>query len=53
MDNANQIVKLPVTWTYLIPEKEIGLTELKLFYIKLLHKWKSHDIEAREDPTSP
>lgn len=38
---------------YLVPEKEIGLTELKLLYVKFLHEGKSHDVEAREDPTSP
>lgn len=39
--------------SYLVPEKQIGLTKLKLLYVKLLHERKSHDIEAREDPTSP
>lgn len=38
---------------HLVPEKEIGLTKLKLLYVKLLHERKSHDVEAREDPTSP
>lgn len=39
--------------SYLVPEKEIGLTKLKLLYVKLLHEGKPHDVEAREDPTSP
>lgn len=39
--------------SYLVPEEKIGLTELKLLYVKFLHKGKSHDVEAREDPTSP
>lgn len=38
---------------YLVPEKEIRLTELKLFNVELLHERKSHHIEARENPTPP
>lgn len=39
--------------SHLVPEKEIRLAELKLLYVKRLHERKSHDVEAREDPTSP
>lgn len=38
---------------YLVPEKEIRLTELKLFNVELLHERKSHHIEARKNPTPP
>ena len=39
--------------SYLVPEEEVGLTELKLFDVELFHEGKAHDVEAREDPTSP
>lgn len=38
--------------SYLVPEKEVRLTKLKLLYVEGFHERKSHDIEAWEDPAS-
>lgn len=32
--------------SYLVPEKQVRLTKLKLLYVKLFHEGKPHDIET-------
>jgi len=39
--------------SYLVPEKKIGLTKLKLLDVMFRHEGKAHDVETWEDPTSP
>lgn len=38
--------------TYLVPEKQVSLTELELFNVVFFHERHPHHVQTRENPTA-